>query len=109
MNENYYHVTTKEAWENKIMQDGLIPLIGERSEEFGEEVPRIYLFTSYEAYEDGMLLWLGEAFEDDQELVLLKVELPFHEYEEFMESEAGYEVAVLKTIGKESVTLVETL
>ena len=119
----YYHVTTKQAWENHIQTEGLLPQIGERAKEFGEGNPRVYLFSSYEAYEDAMLQWLGECFELDceeedchhekeddiciQPLVLLKVVLPLHEFEEFMESEVAYEITVSKAIPTNCISFVE--
>ena len=73
--KKYYHVTPIENLQS-ILQNGLEPRIGERSEELGEEVERIYLFHSKEDMEDALMNWLGEWFEDYLELVILELEIP---------------------------------
>ncbi len=71
----YYHVTPKHNL-NSILQHGIIPSIGERSLEKGENVANIYLFPTKEHCEDALLGWLGECFEDkdDDFLVILAIE-----------------------------------
>lgn len=73
--EKYFHVTTETAWE-KIQKEGLIPMIGERSQEVGEPVPAIFLFDSKESMEDALWGWLGDELEDEDSIVILKVSLP---------------------------------
>lgn len=84
-----YHVTPAHNLES-ILIHGLQPAIGQRSAALGEQVYRIYLFTSLEACHEALSNWLGEAFEDEpDDLAILEVDgrdLP-------LVSEAGYEVA----------------
>lgn len=64
-----YHVTPAAKLES-ILQNGLIPQIGERSALAGETSKSLYLFTSLEACESGLMNWLGEEFEDTELVVL---------------------------------------
>ena len=65
-----YHVTpTRNVFD--ILEQGLRPCIGPRSQELGEEVPRIYVFTRLDALEDALGNWLGEAFDEDEPLSIL--------------------------------------
>ena len=77
--KEYYHVTTKEAWES-IQKEGLVPRIGERSKKIREPIPAVYLFESEAAMLDAVHNWLGEEFEDaygeDCDMVVLKVMPP---------------------------------
>lgn len=62
-----YHVTpTRNVFD--ILEQGLLPSIGPRSQELGEELPRIYVFTRLDALEDALSNWLGEAFDEDEPL-----------------------------------------
>ena len=71
----YYHVTKKNRL-SSIRRWGLRPAIGRRSTAFGEENPGIFLFDSTDAVEDALMGWLGEAYDEDDALVLLTVDLP---------------------------------
>lgn len=70
--EKFYHVTTQSNLDS-IMSNGLIPSIGERSSRLGEENSSIYLFDSKQSVEDALGNWLGEEFDEDEQLVLLEV------------------------------------
>ena len=70
-----YHVTTKENYK-KIISQGLIPQIGDRSIDLGEDKEAIYLFPNLGSAENALMNWMGEWFEDQEiELVLLEVNL----------------------------------
>lgn len=70
-----FHVTPKTNLPS-ILNTGLIPQVGERSEQLKEE-PGVFLFLSYEDCETALSQWLGEQFEDPyEELVSLKITLP---------------------------------
>ena len=71
----YFHVTKKENMES-ILEHGLIPQIGERSEELGESEKAIYLFPNIEEMENALYNWLGECFEDDEDLIIIQVDVP---------------------------------
>lgn len=63
-----------------IMECGLVPQIGERSDAQGEETPAIYLFPTKDDMDNALSNWLGEWFEDtygaDVELAIIKISLP---------------------------------
>lgn len=68
-----YHVTPIVNLES-ILTNGLVPTIGERSSLLNEE-KCIFLFKTIEALDDALMNWLGEAFDDDADLVTLKISL----------------------------------
>lgn len=70
--KTFYHVTTK-ANLNSIQKTGLTPAIGDRSADLGEDTNRIYLFDSKESVNDALGNWLGEEFDEDEELILISV------------------------------------
>lgn len=76
--ERFYHLTPRRNLE-AIKAQGLMPTVGERSESLGEAEPRIYLFDSKESLEDALGNWLGEEFDEDEELVALSI--PAHRLE----------------------------
>lgn len=69
-----FHVTTRDALD-EILESGLQPRIGPRSKLGSESAPAIYLFASREDTENGLMNWLGECFDDDEELVVIEVDL----------------------------------
>lgn len=75
----YYHVTLLKQVPT-IQKEGLIPQIGDRSKDFGEEEAAVYLFPSQEHMTDALENWLGEWFDShygpDEPLAFLKVKLP---------------------------------
>lgn len=76
--ERFYHLTPRRNLE-AIKAQGLMPTVGERSESLGEAEPRIYLFDSKESLEEALGNWLGEEFDEDEELVALSI--PAHRLE----------------------------
>lgn len=70
----YYHVTPSSNLE-RIQRDGLHPTTGARSAQLDER-PSTFLFTSRIAAEDAVMNWLGDQFDEDTKLVLLRVQLP---------------------------------
>lgn len=71
--KTFYHVARKSDL-NSILTGGLEPRIGDRSESLGEDAPRVYLFDSKISAEEGVMSWLGDEFDEEEELVLLSVE-----------------------------------
>lgn len=71
-----YHVTLMENVES-ILKDGLIPQIGERSREFGEEFEAVYMFPSIDDMECALGQWLGEWYNDEygEEIPLASLEI----------------------------------
>ena len=71
----YFHVTPKKNIAS-ILEYGLIAQIGSRSKEIGESQEAIYLFPNREEMETALANWLGECFEEDEELLILQIDLP---------------------------------
>jgi hypothetical protein len=69
-----FHIT-KTANLKSIMKNGLIPTIGIRSKKIDER-SSIYFFQTQEDAENGLMNWLGDEFEEDESLALLKITLP---------------------------------
>lgn len=88
-----YHATAKASLET-ILSEGLQPQIGPRSAALGEAMPGVYLFTSWEACEDGLMNWLGDAIDDADELVVLEVDTSGLELLQL----AGYEAISLSPL-----------
>lgn len=90
-----YHVTKKENLPS-ILRNGLIPQIDERARDCGERCPYVFLFPSEEDKNTALSSWLGLCFNEEEELVSLKLDLP----EEFpiKEGEAEFEVLSELTI-----------
>lgn len=92
---NFFHVTPAADLES-VMARGLEPRIGPRSRLLGEALPKVYLFTSIDAVDDGLCNWLGDQFDEDETLVLLAVDPP--EVALIPTPNAGYEVGAAMTI-----------
>lgn len=71
----FYHVTPSENVKS-ILDQGLKPSVGSRSEKLNEK-PSTFLFKSKNDVEDAMMNWLGDEFEDTP-VNLLKIKLPTH-------------------------------
>lgn len=69
-----YHVTTREGL-NGILALGLTPQIGPRSQDANEKTEAIYFFASREDTENALMNWMGDCFDDDEELIVLEVDL----------------------------------
>lgn len=93
--KKYYHVTKKENLE-LILKNGLIPQVGERSLDCGENEPLVYLFPTKEDMNFALGGWLGDCFDEDEELVSLELTLPdtFPIYEGDVEYEAISKVII---------------
>ena len=94
----YFHVTKKENLAS-ILEKGLIPQIGENSS-CCETESFVFLFADENSMNTALSSWFGELFDDDEELVSLKVLLP-DDWE--LESDVEYEVASRKTIPPEFI------
>ncbi|MFG6083410.1 hypothetical protein ACEUZ9_004670 [Paracoccus litorisediminis] len=68
-----WHVTPKENL-TSILKDGLIPAIGPRSEDCGEDTPAVHLFSTFGDLEDAQ--WLWDAFDEDDQLALVHASVP---------------------------------
>lgn len=70
--KTFFHITSKVNLHN-IQKQGLKPVIGANSHKINEEEPKVYLFDSRESVVQALTGWLGDEFDEDEELVLLSV------------------------------------
>jgi hypothetical protein len=68
----YYHVTPYENLKS-IKSKGLIPQLGQRSSAMNIEHVGVFCFKSIEDVEDALMNWLGDEFDDDTQLAILKI------------------------------------
>lgn len=71
----YYHVTLTKNWPS-IQKSGLIPKKEKRGKGFEDGPEAVYLFNTEDEAEDGTANWLGDLYDEDEELSLLKVSVP---------------------------------
>lgn len=100
-----FHVTTAAAFE-QIRVEGLRPAIRERAAAAGETEAVVYLFPNRVSAEDAVSMWLGDEFDEDEELVLVEVRVPAHHV---LASEVDWEVTVAVMIGAADIVGHETL
>jgi hypothetical protein len=104
MMEIYYHVTPRRNLQN-IKKTGLVPQVGERSALLGED-SGIFLFGDLDAMETALMQWLGDAFDEDEDLVVLEIALP----DGFPVEEtpnAGFESSTSEVIPPEYITVTD--
>jgi pyrimidine deaminase RibD-like protein len=68
-----YHVTPASNLDS-IMKAGLRPQVGARSSQIPGEQSAIYCFPDKTSLEDAMMNWLGDEFDEDEELALLEID-----------------------------------
>lgn len=67
-----YHVTPLKNLKS-IKKHGLLCKIGPRSQKIGEPVSAIYLFPDLSYANDAVANWLGDEFDDDEDLIILPI------------------------------------
>lgn len=101
----YFHVTLMENVPS-IQINGLIPSIGDRSQEFGETEAVSFLFPSEEDMENALSNWLGDwyvcNYGDDCALAILHIHLP-HDFPVF-DNGSGFEFISKTTIPPECIS-----
>ena len=105
MTSTSYHITPVKNL-TSIMSEGLIPQIGERSQMLGEKDEAIYLFPTKADVTNALLQWLGEMYDDDEELALLEIDTT---HMHLTPSIADYELICLEPIPPRCITFLETL
>jgi hypothetical protein len=96
-----YHVTPHDNIAG-ILRDGLLPQIGPRSLIVNETVPAVFCFTNLDEVENAVMNWLGDYFDVEEPLALLRVML---DDSAAVGAGAGYEVVVLEPIPAEAVSV----
>jgi hypothetical protein len=94
-----YHITPVSNLP-RIMREGLIPQIGDRSR-LMEQEDGIYLFPTYEDAENALMNWLGYEFPEGDKLALLEVNWPLPEY-----STVDYEFVVKEQIPPDRIKVI---
>lgn len=74
MDKFAYHVTPSKNLRS-IQENGLVPSIGQRSRDLGEEREAVYLFPSREDLDNALSNWLGELFDEEEPLAILQVDV----------------------------------
>lgn len=70
-----YHITPAINLKS-IKQHGLIPQIGPDSQALGETKPAIYLFPTIEDSDTALGSWLGNLYDDNEDLIRLTITCP---------------------------------
>lgn len=104
-NKVAYHVTPTQNLRS-VMKNGLVPNIGDRSSKIAGEQNGIYLFPSVEAAEDAVMNWLGDEFDKDEPLTLLKVNIDG--LEKYISQGADYELIVNTAIEPNRIHKLDT-
>ncbi len=99
LNESYYHVTRSENVP-LIMKGGLMP----SKPDDMQDVEGVYLFKSVEDAEDAVANWLGDRFDEEEKLTLLKID-PNGVDELFDDAIAGFEVVSKSDISPEFISV----
>jgi len=71
--EKVYHVTPTSNLDS-IMKAGLRPQVGARSSKIQGEQSAIYCFPDKASLEDAMMNWLGDEFDEDEELAIIEID-----------------------------------
>ena len=82
------------------MRFGLVPVIGKRSRACGESIAGVYLFSSREDVDTALMSWLGDEFDDDVDLAVLRVEC-----DSAVRGDVEYEYVCFETIVPECISL----
>lgn len=101
-----YHVTPTRNLRS-IMKNGLRPQIGDRSSQLDGEVEGIFLFPSLGDVEAAVSSWLGDEFDEDEELSLLAVDITG--LENNIVQGADYETIVNTTISPDRIKVDDSL
>lgn len=92
-----YHVTPSDNLDS-ILAKGLIPSIGPRSAELGELEPRIYLFRNLDDVETALTNWMADAFDENEELVVIEIDPGEHDSKHLIDFEDQFEIVSLAVI-----------
>lgn len=91
-----FHVTNAQNLPS-ILREGLLPHVPQDME---GEPSGVYLFTDFATMGDAVMNWLGDRFDEEDELVLLTLS---SEGVEVFPTEAGYEVVSYDPIPPENI------
>lgn len=83
----FFHITPRSNLQS-ISTTGLLPQLGDRARQLEHETAGVFLFTSRTACEDALSNWLGEEFDEDEDLLLLEVDVTAFAYDQVVDWEA---------------------
>lgn len=92
-----FHVTAVGALDTVLAQ-GLRPQTGPRASACNEKAPAVFCFPSWKACEDALMGWLGEAFDEEEDLAILEIDTRRIPASVPARSDAAYEIAFLGPI-----------
>ncbi len=96
-NNILYHVSTKKRW-NSIKRNGLKMAMPQDTD--NEEIG-VYLFRNMDDVEDALMNWLGDRFDENEELIVIKVDGSY--VNRLSPNAAGFELIVKNNIPKEGI------
>lgn len=102
---NLFHITKTENIPY-IKSEGLKPFIGINSSSYGETKPAIYFFMNKETMEDALVNWMGDLFEEDEQLSVITVDVKEHLIHK---SSASYECCVFNNISYHNIIGIEAI
>jgi len=94
---NFYHITKKDNL-SSIKKYGILP---KKNKEMANEPFGIFLFTSKNDAEDAVVNWLGDRFDEEEELVMLTLDSSY--IRDIKQSIAGYEVYTENPIDPQAI------
>ena len=101
--EKVYHVTPSENLRN-ILTSGLVPQVGNRSRKIVGEKSATYCFPDKNSMEDAMMNWLGDEFDEDEQLALLEIDTTGLDGN--VTDGAEYEVAITSVIPPQNIRII---
>ena len=103
--EYLYHVTRKSSLD-RVLKSGLKAKV---PRDMKNEPKGVYLFKTVEDLEDAVMNWLGDRFDEDDELVMIKIDGRFIKNNDIATTSAGFEIISKKNIPPEAILLVEEI
>jgi len=100
--EKVYHVTLADNL-GSIMSRGLIPQIGDRARKIEGEKPAVYCFPDKVSMEDAVMNWLGDEYDEDDQLALLEIDTTGLKGQ--VTDGAQYEVAITDSIPVDNIRI----
>jgi hypothetical protein len=100
--EKVYHVTLADNLDS-IMSRGLIPQIGDRARKIEGEKPAVYCFPDKASMEDAVMNWLGDEYDEDEQLALLEIDTTGLKGQ--VTDGAQYEVAITDSIPVDNIRI----
>jgi len=100
-----FHITKNENIPS-IKSVGLKPSIGINSSSYGETKPAIYFFMDKKTMDDALVNWMGDLFDEEDELSVITVDVKEHLIHK---SSASYECCVFHHISSDNIICIEEI